>query len=189
MRERSLPGGKRGQAVPAGTRWRCGPPSASNPDMQLLLVRHAQASPAARSDAERELTPEGRARFAAEVRGLERLGVRLERALCSPLVRAVQTAELLAPLLSGACEVFEPLAHAPTTALLEALSGSALALVGHEPWQGQLASWLATGEPGSGAFELDPGGVVVLEGRPAPGGMGLRGFWRPDDLATLGGPA
>ena len=155
--------------------------------MQLLLIRHGLAAPAARSDAERELTPQGRARFMIEVQGLARLGVRLERALSSPLARALQTAELLAPLLAGDCEPFEPLAHAPSAGLLEVLSGGSLALVGHEPWQSQLAAWLVTGEPRGRGFELSPGGVIALEGQPRPRGMALCGFWRPEDLLALGG--
>jgi phosphohistidine phosphatase len=158
--------------------------------MQLFIVRHGIASTSAGSDAERELSAEGRARLEAGVRGLARLGVRLERVLTSPLVRAVQTAEYLAPLLEGRSEVFEPLGHDPSTALLEGLRDEVpTALVGHEPWQSQLAGWLVIGEPRAAGFGLSPGGVIALEGRPTPGGMGLRGFWTPDDLIAVGGGA
>jgi phosphohistidine phosphatase len=106
------------------------------------------------------------------------------------LVRAVQTAELLEPLLAGperaAHEVAEELLREPSEALLERCRGDSLALVGHEPWQGQLASWLVTGDRGGACFALEPGGVLVLEGLPQPGRMLLRGFWRCEELVAIG---
>jgi phosphohistidine phosphatase len=157
--------------------------------MRLLLIRHGQAD-SAPVDAERQLSFEGRRRLAAEARGLARLGVRFGRVLTSPLVRAVQTAELLEPLLAGpdgaGREVADELAREPSEALLERCRGDNLALIGHEPWQGQLASWLVTGDPHGACFALEPGGVLVLDGLPQPGRMVLRGFWRCEDLAAIG---
>jgi phosphohistidine phosphatase len=160
--------------------------------MRLYLIRHGTAGSAS-VDAERELTPEGRARFSDQVRGLTRLGVRFERVLSSPLVRAVQTAELLEPLLEpgreGARGLSQALAREPSGELLELCTGASLALVGHEPWQSQLAAWLATGERRGAIFALEPGGVLALEGEPRPARMSLHGFWRPEELVLIGGPA
>ncbi|MBM3985145.1 MAG: phosphohistidine phosphatase, partial [Planctomycetes bacterium] len=65
--------------------------------LELLVVRHAIAGPAALGgrDAERELTQEGRQKFRLEVAGLQRLELRLDLVLHSPWRRAAQTAELL----------------------------------------------------------------------------------------------
>ncbi len=154
--------------------------------MQLFIVRHGIATSNAPTDADRELTPEGRSRFAAGVRGLGVLGVRLGRAYSSPLLRAVQTAELLEPLLDGPRQVLEPLGHEPDTEIFELLGGESTALVGHEPWQSQLAAWLVSGDRRGSGLGLAPGGVIALEGQARPRGMHLRGFWSPDDLIAIG---
>ena len=157
--------------------------------MKIFVIRHGIADGRAATDAERRLTPEGRERFGLEVRGLQRLGVQLDTVWHSPLARAVETAEMLEPLLRGRREVLEALADEPDGALLEALErgGEHTALVGHEPWQSQLVSWLVTGDPRRGpAFHLPKGAVVRLEGRPLPGQAQLSGFWGPKLLAALG---
>jgi phosphohistidine phosphatase len=155
--------------------------------MQLYVVRHGIAAPAP-TDADRALSEEGRELFALGVRGLGRLGVRLERVVSSPLLRAVETAELLAPLLTGERAQAEALAHAPSRETLECIAGdAAVALVGHEPWQSELIAWLTTDQRGlGGRFALKKGAVALLEGRPEPGGMTLAGMWRPEVLQALG---
>ncbi|MDH3366486.1 MAG: histidine phosphatase family protein, partial [Gemmatimonadota bacterium] len=69
--------------------------------MQLLVVRHAIAedrdifAAAGREDDERPLTEEGTRRMAAGAVGLVRVVPRLDAVASSPLVRAVQTAEII----------------------------------------------------------------------------------------------
>jgi phosphohistidine phosphatase len=156
--------------------------------MRLYVIRHAIAVDAAGAgDDARELTEEGRERFAEGVRGLERAGVRFDRLLHSPLVRAVQTAELAARLVEGETEVSPHLTSAPTPELLAALAGESVAVVGHEPWLSELVAWLISGERALGhAFPLKKGGVAVLEGNPRPGDMVLIGFYSPAFLRELG---
>ena len=157
--------------------------------MQVLVIRHGIADGLASSDFDRCLTPEGAAQFALGVRGLAHLGERLDRVLHSPMLRAVETAELLEPLLDGPREVLEALAEAPHEQLFEALAsgGERVALVGHEPWQSQLVGWLACGERRFGsAFHLSKGAVVRLEGQPQPGAMRVTGYWNSDLLQALG---
>jgi phosphohistidine phosphatase len=71
--------------------------------MELYLVRHGVAVDADSSlaDEARPLSARGREEFGEEVRGLERIGARFDQLLHSPLLRAMETAELLMPLLSG----------------------------------------------------------------------------------------
>src|SRR3979411_2836134 len=66
---------------------------------ELYLIRHGIAEERGDTwpdDAKRPLTEEGMASMRKEARGLARLGVILDVVLSSPLVRAKQTAELLA---------------------------------------------------------------------------------------------
>lgn len=155
--------------------------------MELYLIRHAialDAEPGQSNDA-RPLSAEGIQKFTEVVRGLKRLGVRLDRLYHSPKLRAVQTAELLVPLLDGETEVTPYLATDPSPDLLKSLVGESVGLVGHEPWMSELCAWLLTGRRSGGHFPFKKGGVAWLEGTPKPGGMKLRGFWAPKVLRGL----
>jgi phosphohistidine phosphatase len=153
--------------------------------MRLCLIRHAIAEDARPGlcDEARALTAKGRERFAKEVRGLERLGFRFERLVHSPLRRARETAELLAPLSEGELVPSALLAEAPGAELVASLAGAELALVGHEPWLTELAG-LLIGAPAG--LELKKGGVLVLEGQPRAGGMQLVQALAPATLRALG---
>lgn len=141
--------------------------------MELFLIRHATAEDGEDDDA-RPLSRKGRRRFADVVRGLDSLKVRFERVLHSPKLRAVQTAELLSPVVRGELEVTTLLATEPSKELIGALTGDRLALVGHEPWLSALLAWLVLGDAGAGGgFELKKGAVACLEGEPSPRGMRL----------------
>lgn len=150
--------------------------------MNLFLFRHASAAladpaeveqlGAETADARRPLTEKGRKRFVRGVRALEHAGVRFDRLVHSPWRRAVETADLLHPLLRGTTEVCGELASAPTDALLGVLAGERVGVVGHQPWLGQLVGQL-TGAPPE-LFDWKKGGMVWLVGEPAPGGMRVR---------------
>jgi len=160
--------------------------------MELFVIRHAIAVPGRMllADAERPLTPQGRERFAQAVLGLQRLKIRFDRLYHSPWRRAAETAELLAPVLAGKAVDSPALARAPSQDLLETLVGKRVALVGHEPWMGELVAWLTTGAPSDGSvFAFKRGGVAWLEGPPQPGHMVLQAFLAPKVLRALGGAA
>jgi len=179
--------------------------------VKLYLIRHAVAcveSPDG-TDARRALTSKGSKRFLECVEGLDRLGVRFDAAWTSPLLRAVETTELLLPLCRharstararlGTTRVCAELAEAPGESLLAALTHAEvdrLACVGHEPHLSRLAAWLVTGwrastgddadeERAGGGFELDKGGVLALEGEPRPGRMRLVASYPPSALRKL----
>lgn len=156
--------------------------------MQLYLIRHAAAADAGeRGDAGRPLTPRGRSSFRRVVDGLRALDVRFDLVVHSPLLRAVQTADLCLPLLAGQTEVSTALAEPPSEALLEHLDSEldSIAFVGHEPYLSQLCAWLVTGwqvhdAPGRpGAIEMKKGAVAWLEGEATPGAFVLRGLYGP----------
>ena len=140
--------------------------------MELTIVRHAIAEDGA-DDAARPLSKKGRRRFEDTVKELDSLGVRFDRILHSPKLRAVETAELLRGLCDGALQPTALLAKEPGVELWTLLEGERLAVVGHEPHLTALLSWLVTGEPTGGNFVLKKGGVAQLEGEPAPAGMRL----------------
>jgi phosphohistidine phosphatase len=157
--------------------------------MELFVIRHAIAAPGSMrlADVDRPLSPKGRTRFAQAVIGLQYLKVRFDRLYHSPWLRAVETAELLAPVLDGKAMSSPALARAPSQDLLDALVGARVALVGHEPWMGELVAWLTTGAlPHGGVFAFKRGGVAWLEGQPQPGRMMLQAFLPPKVLRKLG---
>jgi phosphohistidine phosphatase len=129
--------------------------------MRLYLVRHAAAA-AGDPDALRPLTPEGR-RQARELG--ERLAAaepRPETVLCSPLLRARETAALLGRALGLQPEPDDRLAPGATADGVRAAvagRGDAVAVVGHQPDCSRVAAALAGGpEP---AFP--PAGVVEVD--------------------------
>ncbi len=166
--------------------------------MQILLVRHAIAEERedfARlglDDDERPLSEQGRRRMRAAVAGLARVLPALERIGSSPLVRAEQTADLLAGGFPRARRETLPW-MAPggdRTALLAWLDGpddETCAVVGHEPDMGELAGWLLSGRP-LPFVEFKKGAACLLEfdGAPRAGEATLRWHLAPRQLRLLG---
>jgi phosphohistidine phosphatase len=158
--------------------------------MKLVLVRHATAVPAEEgvADESRTLTDRGRERFTRAVRGLRRLGMRFDVLIHSPWTRAVETADLLLPLVDGESRVCMLLARAPGRPLLvelAALGDKTVALVGHEPWLGELTMLLITGKASAVSLELKKGAVALLEGEAKPAGMRLQALLPPRVLRAL----
>ena len=158
--------------------------------MDLLLVRHAIAAPRTLTlpDEQRPLTRRGRVRFAQAVSGLQRLGIQLRQVHHSPWLRAVETAALLAPVLSGELLPARALARPPDACFLDEIDQTPAALVGHEPWMSEWLAMLVAGSKASGAMvAFKKGGVAWLEGQLRPGGMIIRGYLPPKVLRALGG--
>jgi len=139
-------------------------------DLELYLVRHAPAAergPDWPDDDVRPLTPDGAAKFRKAVAGLAALGVQIDLVLTSPLVRCRQTADILADGLPGRPRV-----------------QARVALVGHEPDIGHLASKLLGMRR---AIEFRKGAVcrIDVDGLP-PGGPGrLSWFATPRMLRRM----
>lgn len=136
--------------------------------MELYLIRHAEALDGVPDEA-RPLSSEGWKTLRRAVKTLDHLGIRWDRLLHSPLRRAVETAEALMPLVRGESEVAPWLAHPWQE--LPPLTGERVALVGHQPWLGELVSWLWRGEREE--FPIRKGGLVWLKGSWQRGGMEL----------------
>jgi len=158
--------------------------------MQLYVIRHAVAEDAGpgTEDAARELTCAGKTKLRQAVRGLRALDIRFERILTSPWKRAAQTARQLQSLAAGPAIVTELLTQPPRAELLALIAerGEATAVVGHEPWLGELAAWLAFGDTRHGeALIIKKCGVLWLEGSAVPGGMQLRAAIPPKLLRAI----
>jgi phosphohistidine phosphatase len=164
--------------------------------MDLLLIRHAiaqdKAEFAGRDDALRPLTDEGRAKMERVARGLRALVPELPVLASSHLVRAVETAEIVAAAYGGMeYEVIPSLApdSAPDETLVwlrSRQSHEVVAAVGHEPSLSRLASWLLTGEARS-LLVLKKGGACRLEFDDAPAAAAgtLRWLLEPGQLRRL----
>jgi phosphohistidine phosphatase len=164
--------------------------------MDLYVIRHALAEDAVpgEDDAARPLTAAGERKFRKAVQGLRELDWRFERVVTSPWQRALRTAELLAPVSDDDPIQSDLLCRPPTTELLALISevtgpakpGRGTAVVGHEPWLGELISWLAFGDPKQGdSLALRKGGMAWLVGSAVPGGMELRAIVTPKLLRAL----
>lgn len=117
--------------------------------MRLYLVRHGKAAPGALDDL-RPLTPQGRAdagRLAALCAGA---GIRVDEIRHSGLVRARETAEILATRLhppGGLVEMqgLRPDDDAEGAAIELSLATSPLMVVSHMPFVAELAGRLTSG--------------------------------------------
>src|SRR4051812_11739462 len=92
--------------------------------MRLYFLRHATAVDIAPTDATRALTPHGEEEAKRVGFALAKLGAKPTHICCSPLLRARQTAELVAQSLKfpGKIDTLEELTNGtPTTMLLHAV--------------------------------------------------------------------
>lgn len=163
--------------------------------IELYLVRHAVAAergPKYPDDRLRPLTPAGSRKFAKAVPGLAAMDVTIEFVLTSPLVRARDTAMLLAAGLKPKPAVTEVEALAPggrPQAISDAIRTHTrkhrrIALVGHEPDLGELAARLLGAR---GSVEFKKGAICLIETDGAtPAGPGtLRWLLTPKALRAL----
>ncbi len=140
--------------------------------MELYLVRHgiaAERKPGLK-DQDRSLTPKGRKKAECVAKRLKALGVRFDLILSSPLLRARQTAEILAEEVPYQGKVSCSDLLRPGSDLLVILkelqkyskAHTRVALVGHEPDLSFLASLLISGKPGLG-LEIKKVAVCQLQ--------------------------
>ena len=131
---------------------------------RILIIRHAIAEDAdaalaqGRDDAARGLTDEGRQKFSQAVKGLARVVTKIDVLVASPLLRAVQTGEILS-------QQFIAPGAAPGALLewyLRHAASECVALVGHEPSHSLWASELLTGRETS-ILKLKKGAACLLE--------------------------
>lgn len=135
---------------------------------RLYLLRHATAA-SAEEDPARPLTEGGRdeVKLVADfIR--ERGGIAVERVWHSPLLRAVETAEIFCDRLALDAtrrEIDGLLPEDDIRGISRRLSGFGypLLVVGHEPHLGRLASMLVCGNVDQDIVDFDKAGLLCLE--------------------------
>jgi phosphohistidine phosphatase len=147
--------------------------------MIIYLLRHGIAedrdAASVGSDAERQLTAKGVRRMEREATGLHLLGIEPGHIFTSPLIRAEQTARIVADEFDGEIDVTitDALApghgfgaplddQSPVVPLLRQPELESAMFVGHEPDFSQLASLLVTGTV-SLNLELKKGGLCAID--------------------------
>jgi len=161
---------------------------------QLFLIRHGVAEErgdAWPDDAKRPLSEDGIERFQRSARGLARLDVWIDVVLTSPLVRARQTADIVAAAFDPQPSIvtIESLApggsYASLVADLEKHGRKTrIALVGHEPGIGELGARLIGSRH---SFEFKKGAVcrIDVDEIPPVGPGDLRWFLTPKVMASI----
>ncbi len=138
--------------------------------MQLLVIRHGSAEEIAPGgdDADRSLTKSGKREMKDVAEGLRTVIETLDVIGASPLLRAQQTAKIVAKAYG---DLPVETVHALTPGsdpsdLVEWLrqnpSAECIAIVGHQPDLGTDVTWLMTGG-GNSRVDLSKGGAALLE--------------------------
>ena len=167
--------------------------------MKLVLVRHAIAeerqtfAATGAPDEERPLTKWGRKRMRRAARGLREVLGGIDMIATSPLVRAVETADIIAADYDGVppvqCAFLAP--DASFESFVEWLKRLAdlevVVAVGHEPHISRLAAWLVTGND-QPLFEMKKGSAVLLdfETDVRSGGAQIRWLLTPAQQRAIG---
>jgi phosphohistidine phosphatase len=166
--------------------------------MKLLVVRHAAAADkqefarTGKSDDLRPLTPAGKREMREVTRGLREIVSGIDILATSPLVRAVQTAEILGDSYKRKLESIEslrPEARYEDFAIWahEHADKKTVAIVGHEPHLSGLVSWLLASSTRS-LLELKKGAACLLEFEDSAGAGAGTLLWSmaPKHLRAVG---
>lgn len=159
-------------------------------------IAHDLGADGSRTDAERTVTDEGRANTRAAAHAMRRLELDFDTVWTSPLVRARQTAAIVAEVLNKT----HVLREAPELALgagpdrlIQALTrlnrqASAL-LVGHEPDLSRFVAFLVWGSLDADRIAFKKGALCRLDCQLGlrPGKATLRWLLTPKQLRLLGG--
>ncbi len=117
--------------------------------MDLLILRHGEAGRHSLTpgDSKRALTSEGQQEIADLSNGLKSLGIKLDGVFTSPLLRAKQTAEIVAKSLKFKGKIEEIASLKPEGNRLEFYNilsklkrDSVILVVGHEPYLSEMIS-------------------------------------------------
>lgn len=168
--------------------------------MELLVIRHGPAGKRERwaeesgePDEARPLTGAGRKKTKKAAKGLAAEVGSLDLLATSPLARAAETAEIVAKAFGGvAVETMDALRpeRRPDELLRwlrEQDAGARVAVVGHEPYLGFLASWLLTGRYDAFIELKKPGSVLLrFDDPPSAGNAVLVWSLAPRHLRALG---
>lgn len=153
--------------------------------MKLYIIRHAIAmdreisEPKGIKEENRPLTSEGKKNFEKSLRGLKKKIEKVDLVLTSPYLRAAATAKIFKKVIPVGSLKSEP-GLAPGKSIpalakkISSLKNKTVAVVGHEPDLGHLASYLLT-KSNHIVVEFKKGGVarIDINGDDAT----LKGLW------------
>ena len=161
--------------------------------MIVGLLRHAVAEDASEStgfqDDVRALTAEGDAKMRVAAAGIQRLDLDFELVLASPLLRTLQTAQIVAQQIDVPMHVVERLrpgldAEALLDVLLDFPDANRVLVCGHQPDMSDVAYDLLRG----GILEFKKGALAVIElGAPRLGTGVLKDHYPPAALRAIAG--
>lgn len=168
--------------------------------MNLYLMRHGVAVPAddpgVVHDNERPLTAKGIKRLRRAGRGLRRLDIPFDAILTSPILRARQSAEIVAAALGKEALLEEISGLAPESTLEQLLAELTLyhhrdhlLLVGHQPLVGQTIGFMLYGKRGQQLdIDVRKGSLCRIEVDVLPPSTAgtLHWFLTPKQLRLLG---
>ncbi len=161
---------------------------------ELYLIRHAVAEERGDEwpdDAKRPLSDDGASRMRKAARGLDRLGVTLDVVVTSQLVRAKQTAELVAAAMNPRPPIVTAESLAPGGTYQEVVTDlekqsrrTRIAIVGHEPGIGEFAARLIGSRH---SIEFKKGAVcrIDVDALPPSGPGDLRWLLTPKILRSI----
>lgn len=165
--------------------------------MELLVVRHGAAEDkdafarTGQDDDLRPLTRGGQREMQDVARALQELVPEIDTLATSPLVRAVQTAEIIGQRYDRELETVEWLRPEAPYEEFAAWARSnrdrkRVVIVGHEPHLSGLVSWLIAG-PKRSVLELKKAGACLLdvEGKPSAGSATLVWLMGPKQLRRI----
>jgi phosphohistidine phosphatase len=151
---------------------------------QLWLLRHGEAVPhESKTDFDRELTPRGQRQSVAAGEALARLGVELAACYTSPLLRALETAELACEQLNVKPEQRESIGpgfdvDVARDLVAEHSDGERILVVGHNPSFAQIVFDLT-----GARVDFKKGGVAAV--RISGSTCELIALLRPRELESL----
>jgi phosphohistidine phosphatase len=157
--------------------------------MRIYLLRHGDAEDQAASgrDFDRRLTPEGIERMRAEAKGMQALDLTFEAIFTSPLLRAKETAEIVAETLKLDAPILdERIGGGFRLSVVQAIlakqgRGEKFLFAGHQPDMSLTIQQLCGGQA-----EMKRGSLACLEcARPEPGQGVLLWLLTPRQLITL----
>jgi len=149
-----------------------GPKITANPEYELYVMRHGIAvergSAGYSGDSKRPLTPEGKKKMQEITAGLARLGFSPDWIVTSTLVRAAETAQIVAASLGSRvpvdyCDALRPGGSAESLIafLAKHLDRKRVLVVGHEPDLAELAARLV-GAGRRANLTLKKGGCCLI---------------------------
>lgn len=161
---------------------------------ELYIIRHGAAGKRLEDeslDEARPLTKKGKARMKDIVKGLKDMGVSFDMLITSPLPRCSETADILKKFSAKGPEATDLLKPGATNddliGYLNTLDGTdTVAIVGHEPFLGEFASYcLAKGT--TSFINLKKGGILAMsvDGMLKPGTCKLEWLMGPAQLEKI----